>query len=378
MLLIRKKEIILIVLNVLLLIAFFACLLLSGSVRGTLRSQQAAKAWAGQSGERFAQLSVFISDRFTFNDEALFNHRATIDRELVSASLEASGDRVLYTDAWSAEGDVVVTGERGSASVKAFGVGGDFFLFHPLYLRDGSYLSPGDVMKDRVVLDEELAWRLFGSVKVAGLEISIKEKPYLIAGVVSREKDFASSKAYTYGAGMFMSIEALRELSEGTHIKCYEIVMPDPITGFAMGVMTGSFPDRDVQIVENSARYTLSVTFDNISSFAERSMRVDGIIYPYWENAARYTEDLLALLLVLMLMLIICPVVYSVIYGTKAIRLFYNKGRGRVSKALEQHDERRAEKYLQDNAEEFVSYSVDDIIREVQEEEEQDKNGSVR
>ena len=342
-----KKRILLIAVNAVLVLAFIACLVASGSIRGTLRSQQAARAWTGQSGERFAQLSVFVPDRFILDEEALYNLRSSVDKALVAASIEADEGRTLYTDAWSAEGDVFVIGGRGSAPVRAFGVGGDFFLFHPLNLRDGSYLSPDDLMKDRVLLDEELAWRLFGSVRVAGLEVMIGDRLHIIAGVVSREDDFASSKAYTYGAGMFMSYDSLREQTNGSaRIDCYEIVLPDPITGFALSALTDAFPDKDARIVENSARYSLSNVFGAVGSFGERGMRTDGMIYPYWENAARYTEDWLALLLVLALALIACPIVCGVIYGAKAIRVLSTRGRSIIAKKLEERDERKAEEYL--------------------------------
>ena len=55
-----------------------------------------------------------------------------------------------------------VTGDHGAAEVKAIGVGGNFFHFHPLRLRSGSYIAEDDFMLDRVVLDETLAWQLFG------------------------------------------------------------------------------------------------------------------------------------------------------------------------------------------------------------------------
>jgi hypothetical protein len=342
-----KKYVPVIVVNVLLLLAFFACLIAFGSIRGVLRSQQAARAWAGQSGERFSQISAFLSEGFDLDEETLYNLRASIDKELVAASLEADGGRVLYTDAWSAAGEVLVSGGRGSESVRAYGVGGNFFLFHPLYLRDGSYLSPGDLMKDRVVLDEELAWLLFGSVHVAGLEVTVGDRPHLIAGVVSRESDFASSRAYTGGAGMFMSFESLREQAGGeVRINTYEIVMPDPITGFAFQALTDVFPDGNAHIVENSARYSLSSIFGVIGSFGERSMRADVMTYPYWENAARFTEDWLALLLVLKLVFITCPVVCSVIYGVKGIRFVVMHCGRTIKRIADEHDDRKAEKYL--------------------------------
>jgi hypothetical protein len=38
-------------------------------------------------------------------------------------------------------------------------------------------------MHDRVVLDEEMAWKLFGAKDVSGLQVTIAGSPYLVAGV---------------------------------------------------------------------------------------------------------------------------------------------------------------------------------------------------
>ena len=51
--------------------------------------------------------------------------------------------------------------------------GRGLFLFHPLPLRSGSYISNRDFTYDRVVLDEELSWALFGSYDVAGQTVWI-------------------------------------------------------------------------------------------------------------------------------------------------------------------------------------------------------------
>jgi len=355
--------------NALCIIAFIVCLSVSSSIKTPLRSQQAARAWAGQSGERFAQLSAFFPESSNFNEDGIRSLRFNLDNILQAASLESTPGRTLYNDAWSATGDVTIFDERGPFSAKAIAVGGDFFLFHPLYLRDGSYLSPNDVMKDRVLLDEELAWRLFGATSLAGFEVKINEKLFIVAGVFSRESDFASSLAYTYGAGLFMSYDALMDMTEGnTRIETYEIVMPDPITGFALNAFTEAVGDPNVHIVENSARFSLLNSFALIGEFGERSMRSDSIMFPYWENAARYVEEWLALLLVLSFVFMTFPVICAVVYGVKIIRFGLNRGKQTVRKLIDEKDRRAYNKYLIEHGEEPQIYDVNDIIREVQEE----------
>jgi len=318
-------------------------------MRNSLRSQQAARAWAGQSGERFAQLSAFFPESFNFNEERIYQLRSDLDRALVSASMESTPGRILYTDAWSASTDVIVTSERerNPVNVKAIAVGGDFFLFHPLFLRDGNYLSPDDLMKDRVILDEALAWRLFGAVKLAGFEIHINDKLFIIAGVISRENDFASSRAYTEEFGLFMSFDALMDMTDGrAEISTYELVMPDPITGFGYKTLSEALLDRRVQIVENSGRFSLSNTFSHIRSFGVHNINSSAIIFPYWENAARTVEDWLALLLVLSVVFIIFPVICTIIYTVIFIRYSARQGKGFVLKIIDEKDRRDYERYM--------------------------------
>ena len=362
------KRIIIIAVNALCLIGLFVCVFVSSSIRAPLRSQQAADAWRGQSGERFSQLSAFFPDNTTFDEESIHQLRASLDLALLAASLESTADRTLYADAWSGTGTVSVLSQRtrNPVSVSAIAVGGDFFLFHPLRLRDGSYLSPNDVMHDRVVMDEELAWRLFGAIRVAGFEVLINNRPFTVAGIVSRESDFASSRAYTYGEGLFMSFDALAALNpDSAVITSYEIVMPDPISGFALDALTNAIPEDDVLIVENSTRFSLGNTFSNIRSFGERSMTTEAIALPYWENAARFVEDWLAFLLVLSLVLIIFPVVCAVIYIVILIRFGFRRSRESFYRLVTERDKRQYEKYISEHGDEVQIYSVDDIIRNV-------------
>jgi hypothetical protein len=215
-------------------------------------------------------------------------------------------------------------------------------------------------------LDEELAWRLFGATRVAGFEVMINNRPFRVAGVISRETDFANSRAYTYGEGLFMSFDALMALRADTAvITVYEIVMPDPISGFALEAFKGAVTVSDVLIVENSTRFSLQSTFSNVRSFGERSMRTDFIALPYWENAARFAEDWLAFLLVLSLVFIIFPVVCAIIYIVILVRFGYKHGKTAFKRFIKTRDDRQYKKYVEEHGDEVQIYSVDDIIREV-------------
>ena len=350
-----KRKIIIVVINALFLIAFLVCQLISASIIMPLHSQQAAKAWSGQSGERFAQLSVFFPETHSFSTETIKSVHMSLNIALLAASLESGQGRTLYADAWSGYGNVSIIGDRGTTDAAVIGVGGDFFLFHPLQLRNGSYLSPDDVMKDRVVLDEDLAWRLFGSIHLSGMEVLINGKPFIVAGVVSRESDFASRKVYDGGAGLFIPFETLNEMMNGeARIVGYEIVMPDPITGFAEKIINDIFPESSNHVIQNTSRFSFGNLFSMIYSFeessltfGERSIRTDTVSFPYWENAARYAEDWLILLLVLSIVLMIYPTICAIVYSVILIRFGIRQLVKLIKNLIKKRDNRTYQRYIQ-------------------------------
>ena len=233
-------------------------------------------------------------------------------------------------------------------------MGGDFFYFHPLTLRSGAYIDSEDLMDDLVILDEEIAWRLYGGTNLAGMPVTINGEHFLIGGVVARETDFATERAYPGDGGVYMSFSAMKRLNEDAAITGYEIVMPDPITSYAKGVVSDTFPIGAGDVVENSRRYSLSHLWEVLRSFGERSMRSNGVIYPYWENAARLTEDYAALLLLLSALFAVCPVVFILVLSIRDIRRAYRFAKvkipEKVDAAVEKRKEERLEKAYQKKA----------------------------
>ena len=300
---------------------------------------------------RFAQIACFLPVGKGKEESDILSFRQTLDTKLMEQSLEAPENGSLYIDAYSTSATVTVSsdssGSGGSAQVEAVAVGGEFFYFHPLQLRSGAYISSDDLMDDLVVLDEELAWRLFGGVELEGMTITLNGKPFVVAGVVSRENDFATKKAYSGEAGLFMSYSALKRLDETAAISCYEIIMPDPITNFAMGVVQEAFPPEENDVVENSSRYSLGHLLSVIGSFGDRSMRVNGVIYPYWENAVRLTEDYASLLLILTVLFALCPLTFVVVLVVKNIVRGYRKVKKAVPEKVEAMIEQRREERLE-------------------------------
>ena len=170
----------------------------------------AAERFRGESDTSFAQIAAFMPVGGGKSEEDILAFRETLENKFIEQALEAPENGSLYVDAYSGRSDVTITSDHGSAAVTAFGVGGDFFYFHPLTLRSGAYIAERDLMDDLVVLDEVLAWRLFGGTELAGLTVQIGGVPFVVSGVVAMEDDFASSAAYGGEGCLFVSFSAMK------------------------------------------------------------------------------------------------------------------------------------------------------------------------
>ena len=289
----------------------------------TLRSKLITSGVTGRSKDGEDTASTKVID--TLNVDQMKN----------PASSVSEGDEIgsLFTTAYSAQGVVTASFEnRTMEKGSAIGVGGDFFLFHPLELVTGSYFDPEDVMKDRVLLDEDAAWQLFGSVDIVGESIMIQNVPHYITGVIKKETGRFEEASGLQNGYIYMSYDSLSRYGEifsgrtesvdisedGTKglkggINCIEVVCPNPVSGLAAKISGESLGlnEENVMIIDNTDRFSLSALFNIIRSFDVRSMQRQAIYYPYWENIARGYEDILArILLIRLISVIICIVIF--------------------------------------------------------------------
>ena len=314
------KRLLLLVLSALLLLAALACAIGLVRLGGLLESQKEAARWRGENELNFKQLSCFIPGDEKLSLDQVYAFRYAMLSKLKEAAIEADAESGHFVDAWCAEGKALVSSELGRGEAHVLAVGGAFFDFHPIRLLSGSYLAEGDLMKDRVLLDEDLAWLLFGGTELTGLELRVNNVPFLVGGVIRREQDFASKKAYTDGMGLYMSYEAWKTLDEDAGISCYELVLAEPVKNFAVGVVREKFPIGGGVILENTGRFAPGNLLKLLGQFGQRSMQSRSIRYPYWENAARAVEDWCALLLLLGLLAAICPVISLLLVLRRVLR----------------------------------------------------------
>lgn len=307
----KRKRIAVAILCGVLLLTAGACFLGESALAKLLPSQSAAERWEGEGEMAYRQISCYLPVDQKINLNQIYSFRYAILDKLHEAGLEADTDTRLFRDAWCATGKLNASSDLSRGEVSVIAVGGDFFLFHPLRLLSGSYLTEDDVTDDRVLLDEETAWLLFGGTELSGLTMKLNGVPFVVSGVVEREQDFASRKAYTAGRGIYMSYEAYTRLQEDAAAGCYELVMAEPVKNFTVNFAREKFPIGQGEIVENTGRFAFGRVLGLVRQFGQRSMQKLGVVYPYWENAARCVEDWSALLSLLGLLCLAFPVLLS-------------------------------------------------------------------
>lgn len=274
-----------------------------------LLDQNAAKRWSKENDS--AQISCFFTESTEIDKNKIRTFEHELDKVLLESSITAPNENArLWADAYSASGTITLSSGKTSLSdASAVGIGGDFFLFHPVQLLAGSYFSGNDLMYDKVIVDEDAAWQLFGSNDVVGMQVTIGGVPHYIAGVIKREDGRFNEAAGLDKTVVYVSCETLEEFGTTQGISSYEVVMPNPVKNFAYNNIKEKLgiDEKHMWVVENSARFGLEGLLTVIAEFGTRSMNARAIQYPYWENVARGWEDVLAIVLVLQILFLLVP-----------------------------------------------------------------------
>lgn len=299
------------------------CLLLWGGIslfavvqKRNLLDQRAADRWSAE--KNAAQISCFLTEGTEIDKNHILTFEHQLDAVLQESSITVTKETArLWADSYSAPGRVTLKSGKVSLDASAIGIGGDFFFFHPVQLVGGTYFSGNDLMHDKIIIDEDAAWQMFGSNDVTGMEVSIGGIPHYIAGVIRRENGRFQEAAGLDKTVVYMSCESLEAYGVTEGINTYEIVMPNPVSGFAYAKVKEKFgiDETGMQVIDNSERYGLKALFTVISEFGTRSMTSHAIRYPYWENVARGWEDVMAVILVLQILFLLVPAVIVMISG---------------------------------------------------------------
>ena len=297
-------------------VVFLILLFVIDHLANGITDQQMAKRWSD--GKDFSQISCFFSVNSGITQDRIQELEHSIDSALSDAAVVQESENPsarLWADAYCANGTIALSSDKGSLQADAIGIGGDFFLFHPLKLVSGSYFSGNDLMQDYCVIDREAAWQLFGASDVAGMYVYISGIPHIVTGVVERPAGRLEKGAGLDSTLVYVSYQTLEELGRSNGINYYEIIMPNPVTDFAENYIRQNLGsnERETEVVENSDRYSFLARIKMIGQLGIRSMNGKAIIYPYWENIARGYEDIFGVLTFLELLFLAYALVIAVV-----------------------------------------------------------------
>jgi hypothetical protein len=373
-----KRNLVVSILFAVMILIFVITGALSKALISELPDQLEADRWSDTM--RMAQVSIFTTQdqMITENDIKRFSY--TLETKLMDAGVtepedeeddKSEGPEIVETigiDDMNSEEELVPQKEKtwiqklmaisysaqGTASISyenrtldnasVIGVAGDFFLFHPMILVSGSYFGGDDLMKDRIVIDEDTAWQLFGSTDIIGQQVLVGETPHYIAGVVRKDTGRIQKAAGLSNCYVFMSLESLsrygtsilsgrydsRDIAEDGAsamdggINCIEVVCPNPVNGLAAKLSGEAIglDETSCTVIDNTDRFSPFALFNVLRAFGTRSMWGKAIFYPYWENIARGYEDMLAILL---LFRAIALLTMAVIVAIVVVNLYRHK-----------------------------------------------------
>ncbi|MDE6425852.1 MAG: ABC transporter permease [Ruminococcus sp.] len=325
----KIKYIIISVLNFAVIIAICILSAVGNSMAVSQRYNYTADTWKNNGKENFAQISTFFAEDSGFTTDSLNSVRAELVKELQNISIETDDKNLPFAEAYSTQagtfnikGDII-----GGSEAVLTAVGGDFFVFRNFRLINGSYFNDGDMMQDGAVIDRNLAWELYGSYDVAGMNLYIDGVKFYISGVIENPETKPEKNCIGKLPRIYISYDGASNLSALTdksetsishdnlqtgfkNITCYETILPNPVENFAYNTVKKQFSENykdKCSIVKNSTRFKPSVRSKAFRKIADYAVIKNNINYPYWENASRIVEFKLTFLYFFRKILFIVP-----------------------------------------------------------------------
>lgn len=300
-----------------LLVLMAAALVALGLIKNSFPSQEAAERWQSKEN-RFAQLSCFIDKHENASVSTIKTLESNIDKQMANEAIDLN-----WTDGYS--GETTLSVSRGSSSVTARAIctGGDYFFFNPPDMVSGWYYLDGSLGGDGVMLDIQLAWKLFGGYDLEGMTVTIGGHSCPVTGVVYTPKNSLENKLYGDTPTVYVPYSLFDIIeTEAPAITNFEVVLPDPVSNFAMGMLekSVSFSQDGMELKQNTGRLGLIPGIKMLAEFGTRNQKLTAVYYPYWENAARAAESWCTLLAVLAVLFAVFPLIMALKYLAKLIK----------------------------------------------------------
>lgn len=278
-------------------LACLAFALVLGSLRNSVTEENfrdfAAESFAGASENRYAQFALYLSEDDYLTPDGMMELKNTLESKMTESSIEHEGNYLLCG---SAEQNAVVTRDTLSADVIATVYFGDYFGLHPTLPVKGGYLDESAETTDFCVIDDLLAWRIFGSTDVCGMDIEINGKLYTVSAVLPADRS-VYAPCYGEKPRVYILYSSAAKRDERITFTSLEAVLPDPITDSAEAMFTEAVASYSDDVHKITDRFSVAELWENIKGFTSLGV-TEGKNFPYYENIARIMETKCALLLV--------------------------------------------------------------------------------
>lgn len=284
----------------------------------TLTEQDAVTRWKDQGN--FAQYSIFFTDYVETDWEE-------IDASCIELRGAKEEEGIRQAVAYCSWENFDLSGRGVAVKLKTMIFGGEFFLFHPLELLEGSYPDRNHGTF-QVLLDEGSAYALFGSAEVTGLEVTLGRQSFIVSGVVKGEQRLGAAQAGNWveenqePGWVYIPYEAL--IAEmAPQVQCIETVVAEPVKGAGEAQLRGwiSQITGSYEIDRNTDRFCWKHFFENPGEIITGAMVLDRAERPYWENLARGAQVIVFFLRVIQVLCVIWALTEAACLLKRGVRL---------------------------------------------------------
>lgn len=350
----KKLNIILAAVNAALLIAAGLFTAHTASLKREYMADSAKQAWDGGKYS-YSQISLFFPKESSQDILGIYSLRRSVEEKLKEGSLTKAEDNPsgrLWIDCAGGEGLLSLSGSLGGCTAAVTGTFGDYFVFHPEKLMSGSYYTSDDINIDRIILDRECSWQLFGSMDTVGMPVNIGNKVFYVAGVVESPDKESDRLAYGITPRAYMPFESLKAFDDSVLLNSYEVCLPNAVKDYAFTMMKELNPAGDSGIiVDQSGRFDIVRLVKGVSELPQSVMMNSGIRLPWYENRIRSAELSARLAAAPVPYLLIIPalsLVYALFMLTKlmgkGIRAVRDKAEDRYQKKISEIYYKKREK----------------------------------
>lgn len=344
----NKGKVLRIVISAILILVFVVVQIISLRFTMPINQKLLSRRWSME--QSYEQISVFLSERTPMTEDETETIQQQIENAYTTMQ-EIDDDTEWMVYAYSMDTQLTVNSDTAETKATFTAVRENYFQFQSMKLVNGTYFWKQDTNDDLILIDESLAWALFGASSVSGLIVYINGTPFMISGVI--ESGESTEEKYAYGENPrgYMSysaylrlqssyggesdsaevqnssetkaaIETGTEGEKSSNVKGFTVcqfLLPEPVKHYAHQVIEDIFrkSDKVYNIVEHGDRFSINNLTDVLGNYGKRSVNQQGIYFPFWENAVRMTEDYVALLTLLGILALIYPVLSLIVFMIK-------------------------------------------------------------